>query len=425
VPDTARTSPVLLSGRPPYAAAVAIPSDGAEPSADVEAAIRHPLLLGLAVVLVAANLRPALASVGPVLDDVRADLMLSGITAALLVSLPVLCLGLLAPLAPRLARQWGMEPILTVVLMAIAAGLFMRVLAGTGSLFAGTVIASGAIAVGNVLLPALIKRDFPTHSGTMIGVYTMALSGSAAVAAAATVPLGQAIGLGWRGALGVWVVPVVLALVLWFPFTGGHTPPPPVQTPRGSLLTDPLAWQVTVFFGVQSLFFYAILSWLPSIYRDHGYSPAAAGFVLSAMTFVQIPITLILPRFAARARDQRVYLAATTTLTAVGLVGVLLAPTTLPYLWSGVMGMGIGGSFSLGLLLFVVRSRTPTDTARLSAMAQTFGYVIAATGPMLLGAVYDATASWTVPLTVLLLLAIPQFIAALLAGRPLHVGNAQ
>jgi MFS transporter, CP family, cyanate transporter len=416
---------VLHSGRAPYAAAVTTPPDGVEPSADVEAAVmRHPLLLGFAVVLVAANLRPALASVGPVLDDVRADLMLSGITAALLVSLPVLCLGLLAALAPRLARRWGMEPILTVVLVAIAAGLLMRVLGETGSLFAGTVIASGAIAVGNVLLPALIKRDFPRHSGTMIGVYTMALSGSAAVAAAATVPLGEAIGLGWRGALGLWVVPAVVALVLWFPFTGSHTPPPPTETPRGSLLTDPLAWQVTVFFGVQSLFFYAALSWLPSVYRDHGYSPVAAGFVLSAMTFVQIPITLLLPRFAARARDQRIYLAATTTLTAVGLMGVLLAPATLPYLWSSVMGVGIGGSFSLGLLLFVVRSRTPTDTARLSAMAQTFGYVIAATGPMLMGAVYDATASWTLPLTLLLLLAVPQFIAAVLAGRPLHVGHA-
>ena len=352
-------------------------------SESAAAALRHPLLLGLAVVVVAANLRPALASVGPVLDDVRADLGLTGTTAALLVSLPVLCLGLLAPLAPRLARRWGIEPVLMMVLAAIGAGLVMRVLGNTGPLFVGTVVASGAIAVANVLLPALIKRDFPRHSGTMIGVYTMALSGSAAVAAAATVPLGDAIGFGWRGALGVWVLPAVLALMLWIPFTGGHTPPPATERTRGSLLTDPLAWQVTLFFGLQSLCFYAVLSWLPSLYRDHGYSPAAAGFVLSAMTFVQIPVTLILPRFAARAPDQRMYVAATTTLTAAGLTGVLLAPTTLPYVWAGLMGAGIGGSFALGLLLFVVRSRVPADTARVSAMAQTFGYVIAASGPLL------------------------------------------
>jgi MFS transporter, CP family, cyanate transporter len=298
--------------------------------------MRHPVLLGLAVVLVAGNLRPALASVGPVLDDVRADLALSGTAAALLVSLPVLCLGLLAPVAPRLAGRWGMEPVLTMVLAAIGTGLLVRVIGQTGPLFAGTVLAGCAIAVANVLLPALIKRDFPTHSGTMIGVYTMALSGSAAVAAASTVPLGEVIGFGWRGALGVWVCPAVLALVLWIPFTGGHTPPPATEKTRGSLLTDPLAWQITLFFGLQSLFFYAVLSWLPSIYRDYGYSPAAAGLVLSAVTFVQIPVTLIAPRFAAQARDQRTYIAVTTTLTAAGLAGVLLAPTTLPYLWAGL-----------------------------------------------------------------------------------------
>ncbi|HEX3197593.1 MAG TPA: hypothetical protein VHR39_08565 [Propionibacteriaceae bacterium] len=150
---------------------------------------RHPVLLGLAIVLVAANLRPALASVGPVLDDLRIDLALTGTLAALLVSLPVLCLGALSPAAPRLARQWGMEPIIAIVLVGIGTGLLLRVLGGTGLLFAGTVMASGAIAVANVLLPALIKRDFPAHSGAMVGIYTMALSGFAAVAAATTVPL--------------------------------------------------------------------------------------------------------------------------------------------------------------------------------------------------------------------------------------------
>jgi MFS transporter, CP family, cyanate transporter len=149
-----------------------------------QALTRHPVLLGLAITLVAANLRPALASVGPVLDDVRIDLALTGTLAALLVSLPVLCLGALAPAAPRLARRWGMEPIIAMVLGAIAAGLALRVVGGTGLLFFGTVIASGAIAVANVLLPALIKRDFPKYSGAMMGVYTMAISGFAAVAAA-------------------------------------------------------------------------------------------------------------------------------------------------------------------------------------------------------------------------------------------------
>jgi CP family cyanate transporter-like MFS transporter len=257
----------------------------------------------------------------------------------------------------------------------------------------------------------------------MMGIYTMALSGSAAVAAATTVPLGDLLGYGWRGALGVWALLAVLALLLWVPFTGGHTPPPVMEPTRGSLLADPLAWQVTVFFGLQSLFFYAVLSWLPSIYRDYGYSPAAAGLVLSAVTFVQIPITLILPRFAARARDQRPYAAATTTLIAVGLAGLLFAPTTMPYLWAMLLGLGLGGSFAVGLLLFVLRSGVPADTARLSAMAQTFGYLMAATGPLLLGAMQDATGSWAPPLALLLVFVVPQLAAGVLAGRPLHVGR--
>ena len=386
---------------------------------------RHPVLLGLAIGLVAANLRPALASVGPVLEDVRSDLGLSGTLAALLVSLPVFCLGALASAAPGLARRWGIEPVIAVVLVAIGAGLLVRVVAGTGLLLVGTVVASGAIAVANVLLPALIKRDFPTQSGAMMGVYTMALTGFAALAAATTVPLGEVIGYGWRSALGVWAIVAVLALLLWTPFASTHTPPPVTEQPRNSLLRDALAWQVTIYFGLQSLFFYSVLSWLPSIYRDHGYSPVAAGLVLSVVTFVQIPVALLVPRLAARARDQRRYIVVGTALIAVGLAGLLIAPTTMPYLWAAIIGVGLGSSFALALLLFVLRGRTAADTAQLSAMAQTFGYLMAASGPLLLGAVHDVTRSWSPPLALLLVLVIPQFVTGLLAGRPLHIGNSE
>jgi CP family cyanate transporter-like MFS transporter len=190
-----------------------------------------------------------------------------------------------------------------------------------------------------------------------------------------------------------------------------------------SLLREPLAWQVTVFFGLQSLSFYAVLSWLPTIYRDHGYSPAAAGLVLSASTFLQIPVALLLPRAAARAGDQRAHAAGAALLTAAGLTGVLMAPTAAPYLWAALLGLGQGASFAVGLLLFVVRSRGPADTARLSAMAQTFGYLLAAGGPFMVGTIYDAARSWSPPVLLLLLLLVPQAAAGVLAGRPLHVGR--
>jgi CP family cyanate transporter-like MFS transporter len=170
--------------------------------------------------------------------------------------------------------------------------------------------------------------------------------------------------------------------------------------------------------------FYSVLSWLPSIYRDHGYSPAETGLVLSAVTFVQIPVSLLVPRFAARARDQRRYIILSTTLTAVGLAGVLVAPTTMPYLWAMIIGVGLGGSFAIGLLLFVLRGRTASDTAQLSAMAQTFGYLLAATGPLLLGAVHDTTGSWSPPLALLVVFVVPQFVAGVLAGRPLQIGRS-
>lgn len=379
-------------------------------------ATRHPVLLGLTIALVAANLRPALASVGPVLSDIRADLALSGTAAALLTSVPVFCLGALAAVAPALARRWGMEPIVGLVLGVLAVALVLRVLGGPGLLFAGTVAAAGGIAVANVLLPALIKRDFPARTGTMMGVYTMALSGSAAVAAGLTVPVGVAVGQGWRGALGAWAVPVVLALLLWLAFSRGHSPP---ETPgaRPSLLRSPLAWQVTVFFGLQSLSFYAVLGWLPSIYRDVGYSPAAAGFVLSLSALVQIPVTLLLPRVAARAADQRIHVAVAAVLTGAGLTGVLVAPLAAAYLWAVVLGVGQGASFAVGLTFFVLRTADSADTARLSALAQTIGYLLAGTGPLVFGALHDVSASWTPSLLLLLVLLVPQLWAGLLAGR--------
>ncbi|MFL6130352.1 MAG: CynX/NimT family MFS transporter [Mycobacteriales bacterium] len=378
-------------------------------------------MLGFAVAIAAVNLRPALASVGPVLPEIRADLGLSGAAAAVLTSVPVLCLGLLAPAAPALARRWGIEPVVALVLGALTAGLLVRVLAGTAALLAGTVLASGAIAVANVLLPALVKRDFPASTGTMMGVYTMSLSGSAAVAAGTTAPLAQATG-SWRGGLGAWAVPAAVALLAWLPLARRR----PAGADQGGgrrLLGDPLAWQVTAFFGLQSLCFYAVLSWLPTVYRDAGYGAVAAGAVLSGSALMQIPVTLVLPRLAARARTQRPYALAATVCTAAGLTGVLVAPTAAPYLWAVVLGAGQGAAFAVALTLIVLRARDPADTAGLSAMAQSLGYVLAASGPFLVGAVHDRTGSWTVPIALLLLLLVPQAAAGLLAGRPRHVGG--
>jgi CP family cyanate transporter-like MFS transporter len=390
---------------------------------DPPRAVHRPVLLGLAIGLVAANLRPALASVGPVLSDLRTDLDLSGAAAALLTALPVVCLGALAATAPALARRWGMERVIAAVLGGVVAGLLVRVTDGPVALFAGTIVASGSIAIANVLLPAVIKRDFAGHSGPMMGVYTMALSGSAAVAAGSTVPIGDLLGYGWRGALAAWSAPAALALLAWLPFARAHNPPP-VAGPGGrALVRSALAWQVTLFFGLQALSFYAVLAWLPSVYRDHGYSPAAAGLLLSATAVIQIPVTLLLPSLVTRTADQRLLAAVATALTAAGLAGVLFAPTTAPYLLMVVLGVGQGATFAIGLTLFVVRAADPATTAGLSAMAQTAGYLVAAAGPLLFGALHDLAGSWTLPLALLLVLTVPQLVTGVLAGRPLVLGG--
>jgi CP family cyanate transporter-like MFS transporter len=375
---------------------------------------RHPVLLALSVVLVAINLRPAVAGVGPVLPELRAGLPLSGVGAAALTTVPVLCFGLLATVAPRLARRFGIEPVLAGVMAALAAGALVRVLDGPPVLFAGSVVAGGAIAIGNVLLPPLIKRDFPDRSGLMMGVYTMAVSGAAAVAAGVAVPLADASVLGW---LGAWSVPAALAAMAWLPRTGGHTRPPASPAPGRSLLRDALAWQLTIFFGLQSLSFYAVLGWLPSMYRDFGATPAVAGFLLSFSGLVQIPVSLVVPSLANRATHQVGYAVGGTALIGAGVTGVLLAPMAAPYLWVALIGAGQGACFALGLNLFVLRTERVVDTARVSAMAQSIGYTLCAFGPLLVGLLHDATGTWTAPLVLLLALLGPQVVCGALAGR--------
>lgn len=382
-------------------------------------------LLAVGLILIAANLRPTVTSVAPLLPQIRADLGLSSAAASLLTATPVLCFGLLAPFAPRLADRLGMERTLGLVLLTVTVGLLVRVGPTTLTLFGGTVLAGGAIALGNVLLPALVKRDFPTRAGAITGAYTMALQIGAALAAGLSVPIATAAG-GWRGGLAVWAAAVGIALVVWLPNLRSRTRPdalPPTGA-IGQLLRSPLAWQVTLFFGIQSLEFYAIVSWLPTIYQDAGFNPADAGIVLSVSTLAGAIPSLVMPSIATRAPDQRLLAIAVCVLIGVGLLGVVLAPLAQPWLWSVLIGLGNGASFPLALTLLVLRTRNSADTARLSALAQSVGYLIAAAGPVLVGLVHDLTASWGAAIGLLIVLLVPQTAFGIAAGRAVLLGDA-
>jgi CP family cyanate transporter-like MFS transporter len=379
--------------------------------------------IGVSIVLVAANLRPAVVAVSPLLEEIQAVERLSGTAAGVLTALPVLCFGLLAPVAPRLAARFGIERTLFGALVVLCLGIALRIVDATAALFAGTVLVGGAIAVGNVLLPGLIKRDFAHRTGLMTGLYTMAITAGGGLAAGLTVPVARAAGLGWHGALGAWGLFALVALLVWSPQAHGaqHRPRQESGSP-GGLWHNALAWQVTAFMGLQSLCFYAAAAWLPAVFVSRGADAAAAGWLLSLANGVGIAGSLVAPVVAARLRAQTAVAVAATGVTALGLLGTLLLPGA-EIVSMAVFGIGQGAALGIALTLIVLRAPDGAHASQLSGMAQSMGYLLAASGPFMLGALHDLTDSWTVPLVVLLALLAPQALSGGLAGRERFVAR--
>ena len=391
--------------------------------AELQPPARQPsawlLLLGL--VLVALNLRPALSSMAPVLGDVSRGLGLSGSQAGLLTTLPVLCLGLFAPLAPMLARRFGSERVILGVLLCLAGGIALRSNFGSFGIFAGSLIAGASIGVIGVLLPGIVKRDFPAHAGSLMGVYTMALCLGAALAAGATVPLSHHFGDDWRLGLGVWLIPAVVAALIWLPQARqGHGAHHAAFQVRG-LWRDRLAWQVTLYMGLQSSLAYIVFGWLPSILIGRGLSPTEAGLVLSGSVIVQLLSALTAPMLATRGKDQRLAIVIVMVLTLAGLFGCLYAPLGGLWGWAVVLGIGQGGTFALALPLIVLRSRDAHVAAHLSSMAQGVGYTLASAGPFAVGLVHDLSGGWGAVGWIFAVIGAAAIVFGLKAGRTQYV----
>ncbi|MGQ3853711.1 CynX/NimT family MFS transporter [Pseudomonas capsici] len=383
--------------------------------------LKRPWLLLLGLVLVALNLRPALSSVAPLLNAVSESLGLSSARAGLLTTLPVLCLGLFAPLAPRLARRFGSERVVLGILLVLAAGVLLRSNFGEVGLFAGSLLAGASIGIIGVLLPGIVKRDFPRQAGAMTGVYTMALCLGAAIAAGLTVPLTQYFDNRWSVGLGFWMIPALLAALVWLPQARELHVNHQVAYRVSGLLRDPLAWQVTLYMGLQSSLAYIVFGWLPSVLIDRGMTPTQAGLLLSGSIIVQLISALSAPWLATRGKDQRLAIVLVMLMTLGGLFGCLYAPLEGLWGWAILLGLGQGGTFSLALALIVLRSRDSHVASNLSGMAQGIGYTIASIGPLAVGVVHDVSGSWDSIGWIFAALGLGAIIAGMGAGRALYV----
>ena len=377
-------------------------------------------LMAASLLLLAANLRPIFPSAAILLPELSRALGISGAQAGYLTTLPVLCMGLFAPLAPRLAQRTGIERTLLLVLILITIGTALRGALGVTGLFVGTAMGGAGIALGNVLLPSLVKRDFPDRTALMTGLYTMSLVGGAALSAAITLPLTHAMGGRWDLGLAMWALLGLAALLAWAPVAlraPGQSAGKRHILPVSGLRRDGLAWAVTLFMGLQSALAYCVLGWMAPMLRDRGLDGTQAGLVTSVSILLQVAACLLTPILASRFREQRGLAIVLAALATLALIGMILGPSWAIWPLAVIQGIGQGGLFALALMLIVLRSADAHVAAHLSSMAQTTGYVLAASGPLLIGMLHDWSGNFRTATGLLAALGACTALAGWYAGR--------
>jgi MFS transporter, CP family, cyanate transporter len=392
-------------------------------------------VLVVGIIFIGFNLRTAIASLPPVFPELSAQLGLSATAITVLATIPVVCFGLFSGVAAPLSRRFGEERVLLASLSLVAAGLVLRGALPRILLYPGTVLACGAIALMNVLLPSMVKRRQPSRAGLLIGTYLLFLGIGSVLGSLLAVPGYQyAADAPWLGgsvrfSLWMWAAPAALAFVVWLPQwryrppAGGRAPAEPARRRNGppsarvAVTRHALAWQVTAFMGLQSLSYYAALSWLPTLLRDRGATAAHAGTLLALMNLGNAVTAMLVPVLAHRMSAQRLLVVPTVIATAAGIAGALYAPLGSAWAWILLLGLAQGAALGLGIFFTMARTHDPVAAASLSAMAQGWGYLLAALGPLAVGLLHASTGGWDTPVTLLLVLCAVELAAGWLAAR--------
>ncbi|GAA3751615.1 MFS transporter [Microbacterium kribbense] len=416
---------------PPSRAPVPPHAHGSPPR---DAAVRGGLILA-GVLLLAVNLRAGITSVGPVLGEIRTDLGIGGAAASFLIALPLIGFALISPVAPAVARKVGLEWALGGSLLVLAVAIITRSAPVPGAIWVGTALLGVAIAMLNVLLPALIKREYPERIGAMTGIYAALQSGVAALAAGLAVPIAGMTDAGWRVSIGIWAALALIGFAVFLPqLRRRHTasalaanagavaqsdaPVMPAQAMWGS----PLAWFVTLYLGLQSTIYYTVITWWPTIEQHQGLDATAAGWHQFLFQSLGIVGSLSAAALLHRLRSQSTLAAVAAVFAFSGIGGQLLWPSSA-VLWIVLLGISGGASITIALSLFGLRTRHHHRAASLSGMAQSVGYLLAALGPVMIGVLHDTSGSWDLPLFVLLAVTVGIFITGIFAGRPRFVGE--
>ncbi|KAA0959158.1 CynX/NimT family MFS transporter [Planococcus kocurii] len=378
-------------------------------------------LLLIGIVLIGANLRVPITSVGTLMSFIREDLAISNAVAGLVTTLPLIAFAVLSPFAPKIANRIGMQWTIALSMVFLIIGIAIRSVTGIGFLFIGTLLIGLAISIGNVLIPGIIKMNFPYRIGVMTGIYAVFMNIFGALGSGLSVPISGIGNMGWQGALGIWGLLATIALIVWLPQLRkqqGAVSKAPIQPKQKTKLwRSPLAWSVTLFMGGQSLVFYTLVAWMPDILNTIGYNAGSAGWMVFLMQAAIIPTTFVVPVIAEKLKNQVGLAIATALLFMTGFSGLLFGSMMLVPLWAVCLGVAGGSGFSLSMIFFTLRTKDAKEAVELSGMAQSFGYMLAAIGPVFAGVLYDIGSGWTLPLLFLMLISIVILIAGIISGK--------